>query len=66
MTRRKAGIEKLIVTTVTDDTVGYVCHSQAYEEGGYESESGASLAKGAGEIMAKESLTLLEEIKRAD
>ena len=64
--RSNAGIEKLLIATVADDAVGYVCHSQAYDEGGYEPESGASLAKGAGEIMVQESLALLAEIKRAD
>jgi hypothetical protein len=61
--RKQAGLDKLVITTVTNDTIGYVCHSQAYDEGGYESESGASLAQGAGEIMVKESLALLKEIR---
>ena len=61
--RKKAGIEKLLITTVTNDAIGYVCHSRAYDEGGYEPESGASLAKGAGEIMVREALALLGEIK---
>ncbi len=64
--RRKAGMEKLLIATVANDTVGYVCHSRAYEEGGYEPESGASLAQGAGEIMVQKSLALLGEIRRAN
>jgi len=61
--RKKAGIEKLLIATVANDAIGYVCHSRAYDEGGYESESGASLAQGAGEIMVRESLALLGEIR---
>ncbi|MCU0917229.1 MAG: neutral/alkaline non-lysosomal ceramidase N-terminal domain-containing protein [Planctomycetes bacterium] len=61
--RQRAGLEKLLIATVTNDAIGYVCHSQAYDEGGYEAESGASLAKGAGEIMVKESLALLREMQ---
>ena len=61
--RKKAAIEKLLIATVANDAIGYVCHSQAYDEGGYEAESGASLAKGAGEIMVQESLALLSEMK---
>jgi len=61
--RRNAGIEKLLIATVTNDAIGYVCLSPAYDEGGYEPESGASLAKGAGEIMVRESLALLDEVK---
>ena len=62
--RKKAGIEKLLIATVANDAVGYVCHSRAYDEGGYEPVH--SLAKGAGEIIAHESLALLAEVRRAD
>ncbi len=62
--RKRAGIEKLLIATVANDAIGYVCHSRAYEEGGYEPESGASLAQGAGEIMVRESLALLGEVKQ--
>ena len=61
--KRRAGVEKLFVVTICNDSVGYVCHSRAYEEGGYESGTGTNLAKGAGEIMVKESLALINEIK---
>jgi hypothetical protein len=61
--REKAGIEKLLIATVANDAIGYVCHSRAYDEGGYEPESGASLAQGAGEIMVRESLALLGKLK---
>jgi neutral ceramidase len=64
--RKKAGIEKLLMATVANDTIGYVCHSQAYDQGGYEPEAATNLARGAGEIMVKESLALLEESKRLD
>jgi len=64
--RKKAGVEKLLIATVANDTIGYVCHGRAYDEGGYESEAATNLAKGAGEIMVKEALALIEEIKRAD
>lgn len=64
--RRNAGVEKLLIATVANDTIGYVCHSLAYDQGGYESEAATNLAKGAGEIMVRESLALLEEIKRVD
>jgi hypothetical protein len=64
--RKRAGVEKLLIATVTNDAIGYVCHGLAYDEGGYEPGAATSLAKGAGEIMVKESLALLDEIKRAD
>jgi hypothetical protein len=61
--KKKAGLENLLVISLSNDAVGYVCHSQAYEQGGYEPGSGTNLAKGAGEIMVKEALALLNQIK---
>ena len=63
--RKKAGVEKLLIATVTNDAIGYVCHSLAYDEGGYEPGAATNLAKGAGEIMVSEAVALLEEIKKA-
>lgn len=62
--KRRAGVEKLFVVSLSNDTIGYVCHSQAYKEGGYEPVSGTNLAKGAGEIMIKEALNIIDQIKR--
>ncbi|MBA7624925.1 hypothetical protein ES703_32340 [subsurface metagenome] len=61
--KRKAGVEKLFVISLSNDTIGYVCHSRAYEEGGYEPGSGTNLAKGAGEIMIKQALDLVNQAK---
>ena len=61
--KKKAGLENLLVISLSNDAVGYVCHSEAYEEGGYEPGSGTNLATGAGEIMLKEALDLLDQIK---
>lgn len=62
--KKRAGLENLFIVTVSNDSIGYVCHSGAYEEGGYEPVSGTSLAKGAGEIMIKEALDLINQIKQ--
>jgi len=61
--KKKAGLESLIIATLSNDTIGYVCHSQAYEQGGYESVSGTNLAKGAGEIIISHALNLLARVK---
>ncbi len=61
--KKRAELENLFIVTVSNDTIGYVCHSQAYDEGGYEPGSGTNLAKGAGEIMIKEALKLIGQIK---
>jgi len=61
--KKRAGVEKLFVISISNDSIGYVCHSQAYEEGGYEPVSGTNLAKGAGEIMVKQALDLINQAK---
>jgi neutral ceramidase len=61
--KKRAGLENLFIVTVSNDTIGYVCHSRAYEEGGYEPGTGTNLAKGAGEIMIKEALEIIDQIK---
>ena len=60
--KSKAGIDNLFIISISNDYTDYICHDQAYEEGGYESES-SNLARGAGEIMIKEALDLLNRIK---
>jgi len=61
--KKRAGLEKLFVVSLSNDAIGYVCHDRAYEEGGYEPGSGTNLAKGSGEIMIKEALDLISQIK---
>jgi len=62
--KKRAGVEKLFVISLSNDAIGYVCHSQAYEEGGYEPVSGTNLAKGAGEIMIEQALDLINQAKQ--
>ena len=61
--KKRAGLEKLFIVTLSNDAIGYVCHSAAYEEGGYEPAGATNLAKGAGEIMIETSLELIDQIK---
>jgi hypothetical protein len=62
--KKRAGLEKLFIVTLSNDAIGYVCHSAAYDEGGYESAGATNLAKGAGEIMIEKSLELIGQIKQ--
>jgi len=62
--KKRAEVENLLIVTLANDAIGYVCHAQAYEEGGYEPTSGTDLAKGAGEIMVDQALALIEDINR--
>ena len=61
--KRIAGIENLFIISISNDAAGYICHSEAYDEGGYESGDGTFLAKGAGEIIIEEALNIIEQIK---
>lgn len=60
----KAGLENLFIVTLSNDAIGYVCHSAAYDEGGYEPAGATNLAKGAGEIMIEKALELIGQIKQ--
>jgi neutral ceramidase len=62
--KKRAGLEKLFIVTLSNDAIGYVCHSAAYDEGGYEPNRATNLAKGAGEIMIAQALDLIEQVKR--
>ncbi|MBN1126008.1 MAG: neutral/alkaline non-lysosomal ceramidase N-terminal domain-containing protein [Sedimentisphaerales bacterium] len=61
--KQKAGLKNLIIVSLSNDTIGYVCHNQAYDEGGYEPDLGTNLAKGAGEIIIKQALKLISRIQ---
>jgi len=61
--KRKAGIDKLILISLANDAIGYVCPASAYDEGGYEPDSGTLLAKGSAEILVVEALDLLARTK---
>lgn len=63
--KKKAGIENLLIISLSNDTCGYVCLRQAYKEGGYEPGSGTNLAQGAGEIITREALDLIARMKIA-
>jgi len=63
--KKKAGIENLFIISLSNDACGYVCHHQAYKEGGYEPGSGTNLAKGAGEIITKEALNIINQMKQS-
>jgi len=61
--KKKAGLENLFIVTLSNDAIGYVCHSAAYDEGGYEPAGATNLAKGAGEIMTEQALKLIDQIR---
>ncbi|MHC4542151.1 MAG: neutral/alkaline non-lysosomal ceramidase N-terminal domain-containing protein [Planctomycetota bacterium] len=61
--KKQAGLEELFIVTISNDAIGYVCHRDAYDEGGYEPGTATRLAKGAGELMIEQALELIEQIK---
>jgi len=62
--KKRAGLENLFIVSLSNDAIGYVCHSDAYDEGGYEPAGATNLAKGAGEIMIEQALELIEQIRQ--
>lgn len=63
--KTRAGIENLFIISLSNDACGYVCHRQAYKEGGYEPGRGTNLAEGAGEIITREALNILNRMKQS-
>ena len=63
--KNKAGIENLFIISLSNDAIGYVCPRGAYKEGGYEPERGTNLAEGAGEIITKQALNIINQMKRS-
>ena len=61
--KARAPVEHLIVASLSNDVIGYVCHAAAYDQGGYESTVGTNLAKGAGELIVSKALELIEQMK---
>lgn len=57
--RKRSNLDKLVLVSLCNDAIGYVCHQEAYEEGGYEPGSATHLAKGAGEILIDAALDLI-------
>jgi len=63
--KTRAGIENLFIISLSNDACGYVCHREAYKEGGYEPGSGTNLAEGAGEIITRGALNILNRMKQS-
>lgn len=61
--KKRAGVQNLFLITLCNDVIGYVCHGEAYDEGGYEPVTGTNLAKGAGETLVKQALDLISQMK---
>ncbi len=61
--KKEANHKNLFLISLSNDSVGYICHSEAYDEGGYEPTRGTNLAKGAGEIIVKEAVNIINQIK---
>ncbi len=61
--KKQAGIENLFIISIANDTIGYVCTRQAYKQGGYEPTGATKLAEGAGELITKEAVKLIKQMK---
>jgi len=62
--KKKAGVENLFLVSLANDTIGYICHRQAYEEGGYEPIQGSLLAPGSGEMVVEAALKVVAELRQ--
>jgi len=62
--KKRAGVEKLFLISMANDTIGYICHRQTYEEGGYEPVQGSFLEPGAGEMVVDQALEVIRELMK--
>jgi len=58
-------IENLSVISPANDTIGYICHRQAYEEVEYEPGRGTNLTEGAGKIITEHPLNIIKRMNPA-
>ncbi|MBW7997141.1 MAG: hypothetical protein FVQ81_11345 [Candidatus Glassbacteria bacterium] len=63
--KRRSGVDKLFVVSLANDTIGYICHRESYEEGGYEPGRGSQLAPGTGELVVATALEVAGELQGA-
>jgi neutral ceramidase len=61
--KAKSPVKRLMIASLSNDVIGYVCHADAYDEGGYEPVEGTNLGKGAGEIIVDRALALINQMK---
>jgi hypothetical protein len=61
MIKKRSGLEKLLVVSLANDSIGYVPVIKAYREGGYEAGA-TNLRRGAGEMLTEECLSLLGKL----
>ncbi len=57
--------EQTLIVSLANGSIGYICHREAYPEGGYEPGRASLLAPGAAELLAAQSLEMISELKRA-
>jgi hypothetical protein len=64
--RQNSPYDFTAVVGYAEDAIGYIPTGQAFEEGGYELGPGpwARVGRGSGEIIQREALALLREIKK--
>ncbi len=60
-----AGGEQTLIVSLANGSIGYICHREAYREGGYEPRQASVLAPGAAEMLAARSLELISELRLA-
>ena len=56
--KKRSGLEKLLLVSLANDSIGYVPVRKAYREGGYEARV-TNLPRGAGEMLTEAAIRLL-------
>jgi neutral ceramidase len=61
-----SGGEQTLIVSLANGSIGYICHREAYGEGGYEPGRASVLAPGAAELLAARSLEMISELKQVE
>lgn len=59
--REEAGVKSLVIAAPTNDYIGYICHSESYDEGGYEPVWN-KMDKGTGERVISVALDAVKSV----
>jgi hypothetical protein len=62
--KRRAEGARTLVVSLANDTIGYICHRAAYDEGGYEPGRASQLAPGSGETVVEAALEAISAVQK--
>ena len=63
--KKRSPFEHTFVVELANDAIGDIPTRKAFEEGGYQTTTGAKIAPGGGEMIVEQSLNVLRDLKQS-